>query len=483
MAINQQILTIRDPGLRRAGEAQMIPLVMGTSASGSTTEIKTATKLSDLDQYGIGPLSRAAGYIIANGGGPVRCLRLPTDTAGAAGTVTQTGNGPAMTVTTATAKDRFSVRCEIMTGGALGTARMRYTLDRWQTPGIDPRWSETKLIPVGGVVALGDSGLSVTFAAGTHVVGTTHDFTTTAPEPIATDINSVATVALLTAYTPSWRFILLANSPATASEASTNASAVDSLLTSLRTAQKLRRAVVPCGIEADTAVLASTMVTTLASTRISPIHGDAHVEGTVRCSEGEANPYLPAAVVVAARIAANLVSTDPRRVASGPLPGVKAITHDEYARQTLDDSKIGTLRTYPGLPGFYVEKAHIKSSPGSDFRYFQHGAVMDLACETVLASQARYIGKGFRTVEGGILSEEDAGNMQDDVGGDLRATLLDPLNAEGTKGHVSRLEYQVLRENDVTADETIYSEVAIQPLAYPGIIRTTLGYTILGEEA
>lgn len=479
MGIPRQILTIVDPGIPKGRAVSQIPLIVGTGDTGSTTTIQTITSPTEAyDTYGEGPIASAIAFVGRYGGFPVRALRLATGTAGASGAVTRTGStGPAMTVTVGTAKNRYSVRFEVTGEGALGTGRVRYSLDNWGDPQVPITWSDEMVVPVSGTIVLTGSGLEVDFAAGTLTVGELYDFTTTAPEPNEANLDQLS--ATLIAYTLPWRFLLLANDFSTAAEANTAAVDLDAVMTDLFDAHKHRRAVM--GASRDTAanVGASALVTTFTSIRVSPLYGEAQTAGIIPLI-GQGYPMLPVHVVAAARIARSLISTDPARVGSGPLAGVLGITHDEYVEQDLDDLKIGTLRTWPGLPGFYVTNAWIKSTAGSDYRYYQHGSVMDVACDVVYQAQARYIGAGLRTISGGTLAPEDGATIEADVRAQLNLALVEPLNAEGRPGHVSALEYDVSLANNVLATETLVSDLGVQPLGYPKVIETTIGMRIIG---
>jgi hypothetical protein len=135
-----------------------------------------------------------------------------------------------------------------------------------------------------------------------------------------------------------------------------------------------------------------------------------------------------------------------------------------------------------------LTNARIKSAAGSDFRYWQHGRVMDAACATVVAVQATFIGMSIRTNPDpapnttpalGSINELDARRLETQAENALRAILTQPNNVEGTRRHVSELDYQIDRTNNVLTTETIQSDVSIQPLGYPKTITTTIGFTVI----
>ena len=87
---------------------------------------------------------------------------------------------------------------------------------------------------------------------------------------------------------------------------------------------------------------------------------------------GWATPKRPSTYVVAARAAASLISTDLARTATGPVPSVVAISHDEFQTEVMDAAGFSTLRTFQGQEGFWITNARLKSPAGSDFEFWQH---------------------------------------------------------------------------------------------------------------
>lgn len=84
-------------------------------------------------------------------------------------TVTQTGLGPAVTLTGQASED-LAGRIEITLGGALGTAEFRWSKDGGAT------WFASGILTA-ATVALGTTGLTANFPAGTYVLATTYDWT------------------------------------------------------------------------------------------------------------------------------------------------------------------------------------------------------------------------------------------------------------------------------------------------------------------
>lgn len=479
MTLPGQSFSFIDPGIPRSGvDASVIPLCIGTCAQGSTTAIKTFTRPADaLTEYGRGPLSTLIALILIYGGRPVRGLRIATATAGAQSAVTKTGSATGDATLSGNALDRFSVRVETVTLGALGTATVRYTLDRWGDDNIPVTWSQPIAVPGSGIVAIPGTGVTITFDDALDAA-TSYDFTTTPPVGDATGI--AGTAAVIQASQLPFRFIALAGLQSeTASVAAALATALGTLAdTTLTGVFKHTRALLDLSGDTDSNVAAGAYVTTLQNRRVAGFYGEGQIVGAPLPLVGLGYPRITVSDMVAARAAANLISTDPIRVASGPLP-FQNLSHDEYVEESLDSLRVGTARTYPGLRGYYATNAWLKSAPDSDFQYLQHGMLMDLACDIVYQKQAGYIGATLRTNSDGTILEEDARDIEADITDALRVALLDPLNAEGKPGHVSALEYTIRRDTNVLADGALVSDLGIQPNLYPRQLTTTFGFRVI----
>ncbi|MBA2724285.1 MAG: hypothetical protein H0U56_15635 [Methylibium sp.] len=435
---------------------------------GTVNTLKTYNSLNALIAgEGQGPAVEAAAYTLQNSGGPIRFMKLATSVAGAVSALAKSGAGPAITIA-GTPNDDYQVYLVIPSGGGgiLGTGKFQYSLDGGLT------LSEVQVIPAGGTYAIPNSGMTLTFPAGTYVALETYTGTGTAPMWNASDLGTGIT-ALLADVTTTWRFLVCCGRIATGAAAATIAAALQSHMNSFAAQFRYRRAIVDSGDEAAAAAVITAWTSTAAD-RVAPAF-----RGFTRAS-GKPFPgfaYVKSRVVDALAFQASRVlpSTDLGRVASGALPGVLSIEHDEFLLgPTLDDAKISTLRTIPGNTGYFITNGRLKAGVGSDFQYWQYGILMDIACETVYARQAQFLNAGYRRNPNGTILEADASRLEGLVLADLGAALLQPRNEEGTQGHVSGLRYAIDLSN--TIPNSVISEVAIQPLNYAKFITTRLGY-------
>jgi hypothetical protein len=419
-------------------------------------------------------------------GGPVYAMRVTASVAGAAGTVAaalvSTATG---TITVAGAPfDSYDVRVEITATGTVGVARFRYSLDASSLLKPDQyTWSEVLTVPSGGTYAIpytaAGGGLVLTFVPGAGAVfferGDVHTFTCTAP--YYSTANVAAAVTALLADSHEFAALILIGEPASASGAATMFAAVNTHLTSLQNQFRFLGGFMDAGT--DTPSNAITDLAAQVSSRLGLVYGDVAMDSS-KPFTGWGTPRMSALVAVAARAQRSMMSTDLARVPDGPLEGIVAISHDEFRNELLDSQKITTLRTWQGSSGFYITNGRIKSAAGSDFLYWQHRRIVDVACATVVKVQQQFMSTSVRTTGTGAIDPRDAGRLEEKVKSALSNVLLSPSNAEGTAGHVSRLDYKIDRTNNIQQTFTLLSTVAVQPRGYVKAIQTDISMAIIG---
>lgn len=467
MPLPGQTFTIQDPGANVVEPVDNVPVFLGLSSLGTNNVLTSHNSIVELvATKGHGPSVEAATYTLQNAGGPVRHMKMATSVASSNTAVTQTGTGPAVTVAgTGTDDWRGYVVIPSGGGGALGVGKFQYSLDGGTT------LSEVQTIPGGGTYLIPNSGITVTFAAGTYVAGTTYTWTSTAPMWNSTDLGNAIT-ALQADLTTSWRYLVFCGRHATGAAAATILAGLHAHMESFATTQfRFRRAMMDAGNEASAAIITAYASTT--GNRVLPAYRSV-TRASAKTFAGHGSyksGLVDCAAMQAARVA---VSTDLGRVATGPLPGVTAIEHNEFLTPGLDDAKITTARTMPGQTGFFLTNGRLKAASNSDFQYWQFGILMDIACETVFEVQSTFVNAGYRRLSNGAIDPREAARLEGRVLAALRARLTQPKNDEGVIGHVSDLQYSIDLNN--TTPNTIVSEVSILPLNYAKYINTTLGF-------
>lgn len=483
MSIPGQDLTIRDPGLGLVSLSGNTFCFLGTSEKGTVNVVQAFNSPADVvDTLGNGRLTQALCHVLQVGGGPVYGCRLTGSVAGtnSSVTVTRTSTSTGTITFSGAPLDAYQATISIVATGTLGTGTFEYSLDNGRT------WSETMTIPSGGTYLIPSTNVTATFVAGAGATffeaGDTHTFTTTAPHYGATDLASglnAITTYLSTVTGFSFDAIFAMGRNATGSGAATLFGTLSTQMASFAQKYQFMRAAMDGG-SGDTDANVKTAFGSLADRRIALVYGDAVISSGAPFA-GYAAPLMPLLVSAAARAKGTadgetLISTDLARVATGPLTGVLAISHDEYVTETLDAAKISTSRTMPLANGYFLTNMRLKSPAGSDFLYWQHGRIMDVACRTVAAKQMQFLSAGYAVNDDGTLQEYEAKRLESIVNDALMVELMDPKDVEGAPGHVSAFKYTVDRTNNVLSSQTLQSKVAIRPKGYVKDIVTELGY-------
>ena len=467
MPIPNQTIQIQDPGLGLVEPVDTVPLFVGYSSLGTANVIGSFNSVNDLvAQRGQGPSVEDAASTLANAGGPVLHMKLTCSVAGANSSVTELpGGGPVVSVT-GTANDDYDCKVTIDVGGGLGVARFHYSLDGDYTA------SETLTVPAGGSFAIANSGLTLTFASGTYVAASVYSFTTTAPMFNASDL--ATGFAAIQADLTSWDFIVASGRQATGSAAATLYAALESQLNTLQTQHRYVAGMMDAGDEAAATVAAAFSATT--GKRVLRSYRGLRMLSS-KPFPGWSMPMRREVAGFALRAAQSLISTDLGRFSSGPIPGATAIDHNEYVTETMDQQKFATMRTWPGYGAqIWITNGRLPAPAGSDFQYWQYRRVMDVACRTVYEQQAFMVNAGFRAKADGTMADEDRIRWENRINNALRVRLTQPLNEEGTAGHVSDVQYRIDSTWVITNTNAIVSAVAVQPLGYGKFITTRIGF-------
>lgn len=480
-----QTISINDPGLGIATPATSTPCFVGGCSSGTANVLKSHSSPTDLRaEFGEGPVVEDAVHCLAVSGGPVRLMKMTTSVAAAISAVTPTrvSTSTGTIPTSGTPNDDYAVEVEIMTTGTVGVGTFKYTLER-NRPTTARTYSEVTTIPAGGAFLIPNTGVTITFTPGGGPIffekGDKFSFDTTAAMWNATNLGTAVTALL--ADSTLWNFLIGSGKHATGAAAATIFAALGTHLTSFANVHRYVGAMMDAG--KDIAATTISAFAAVSDRRILAAYGDCDITSS-KPFAGWGAPRRPVLGCFGAAAARNLISTDLARFASGPLPGVLEITHDDYKLGAImDDAKISALRTFPGIDGFFIHNAKMKSPAGSDFQFWQHRRIMDEACRVTYEAQLRYLSAGLRTKADGTVDERDAARIEADITAKLQAALLTPKNAEGTTGHVSALAYRISRTHPLLTTNQLNSEVAVRPFGYPKFIVTQLGYAANVQQA
>ena len=489
---------IRDGGLGVTTPGTSVPHVIGVCNDGPlnvSTRIANPRLLSET--FGVdGPLCDAAGYILGLAGGPIVVTRVGAtvpatydDGSGHASTGTMTGsqstpgdtNDISLAVATSAPKNSVEIYVVIVKGGTLAATTFQYSLDGGIT--MSPP------LQAAATVALNTSGVTLEFGDGStepYVSGETYDADTSAPMYYGTNL---ATGFLgVDASLLSWDFFVFTGQAATAAAAAVLGSAISSKMFAYEALGRYYGALMSSGLDATPAVL--TAWNNFVSLRVAHLYGE-HRAAPPFGQVGRAAPWMPAVDAAGRLASANTMSTDLAQVAGassvGALPTTLEISHNEYLSEAgLDDAHIGTLRTYPNTPGFYVTNVWMAGPNGSDFQWWQHRRIMDEACKQVHFQHTQLISSSVLTKSdgSGSLLESSALAIEQRVQRGLDNILgsglreVGPNAIDGTTGHVSDQKYQVDRGTNVLSTSTLIATVSILPRGYLKFIRTTLSYQL-----
>jgi len=244
----------RDFGTGVTPPATMVPVIFGRSSLGATNAVELYASSQALrDARGEGPAVETGAYVLDKAGGPIVFIGADATVDASNGAVTKVGSGPDVTLSgNATVDAR--IRAVIVTGGALGTARFKYCCDDFAGAKDSERtYSETVLVPSGGTFAVPGLGITLTFEAGTYVVGDTYTADVECAAWNASDLAEAFT-ALAGSNVP-WRFFVgvLSKGNGGASGHATIGAALQTQLATIATAGKHRRGMLAADAGQDAA--------------------------------------------------------------------------------------------------------------------------------------------------------------------------------------------------------------------------------------
>jgi hypothetical protein len=481
MAIPNQTITIKDPGLGLIEIAASTPLLCGISSSGTATQLISVQSPTDaVTLLGQGPLVEDVCRVLSEAGGPVLACRLTGSVAGTNSAVTATATGTGTITLAGAPYDSYNAEVRITAAGTVGVGKFVYALDAHNIVDANgvafaPTWSSELTIPAGGTYLIPNTNVTMTFVPGAgpsfFAVGDKHTWTSTEPGYVTADLDAAGDVFRLLAN--QWRFIGLSGMAPTAAGAATLAGGLGAELASEQTLFRYARGFMDAA--GDTTSNTITAFAAVEDRRLALAYGRC-VRTTLKPFAGWGTPKRAVVGEFMARAAREQISTHLGRVATGALSGVRYISHDEFHNSVMDAAKFSTLRTWPGRAGFYITRGNLRSPPGSDFKYTHNGFVMDVACSTVASALSEFANKSFRVTSTGTMDPKDAKDIEAAVLRQLRAQLTEPLNAEGKRGHVSALNFTVDLTNNVLLTGQVNTEVAIRPLGYGEYFTTQIGF-------
>jgi len=480
MTYPSQTIRVLDPGIGFVDVTGDSPFKFGCS-TGGTAAVGQLIAISQPNTVraalGFGDLADDVAKTLNERGGPVLCMKGSGSTAGTRSAVTQTGSAspPAITIA-GTPTMRISAQVRVKVGGALGTAQFDYTLDNWAPTVVEPTRSTQRVIPSGGTFVIPNTGITLTFAAGTYVKDDSYTFTCEPAHLNASDVGNVFTAALAQAgFNPKiWH---CTDSYTTATEAGAVATAFGTQLQGAASSFRFGGGFIDLG-SADTAANAKTARASISDTRISTCYGY-DLTAAILPFEGYGYRYSSCAGVLSARAARLIPSSALSRFAEGSLGGTKWVAFDGATDATVDAAGISTLKSYSGAgSAYYPGNGLMAAPPGSDFQKWQYRRLMDIACSAAYFAMLPYLDDDVRTNADGTIHTKDADQIDTALAEAMAAALLRPLNARGRPGLVSAVGAAVDRTNNVNLTSELITNIGIRPRGYASTITQNIGYSI-----
>ncbi len=470
MAIPSATLTIQDGQLGLLPQDNSgVQALIGTCSTGTVGEVNTYGTIQAVrTALGVGPLVEAAALVFQYGAGPIICVKATSSTAGAAGSVTHVGTGTSVVTVAGASLDVYSVIVLIKTAAAAitsGLGTFQISLDGGLTYGAEVA------LPVAGTYLIPNTGLTLTFAAGTLVVSDTYSFTATAPSYDITAMN-VAVTALM-ASTAQFFLVHVIGTPADAAATAAIFAALDTALTTAAT--NYRYAMACCQSADTTTALMIAAFSALTSVYVAVAYGFADVTSPISLQSYKRG----ASWVICARAGAVDAGEDLGRVATGSLVGVTRLYFDSASDPSMDSNRFSTLRTHNGIQGFYVCNARIFCTPLSDFRFWQYRRVMNIAAGVVRTGQLQYLNDSIRVndagaqlplVAGGII-EQEASNIEQYLLSLMRASLTTTVPRRA-----SNVSCTVDRSNNIITTSELRIQYGVTPLGYAKTITGVIGF-------
>lgn len=454
-----------------AGDGADVVAFFGACSLGTPLAVYSFTQLQSLRAaLGYGPLVEEVANTLRAGKGKLTALVVPvTKTAGSVVMGTQTGTGLATIVDNSSApNDDYDVVIKIVIGGLITVATMKISLDGGRTYGAEVATSASYTVPNTGVL------LTLSSTPGAFVADDTYPLE--AKGPTFTVINLGLAIQALLDDGRLFEMAHIVGIPADAATAASVAAAIDSKLETAEARYQYAIGVCEAPEGVTNAALKTAVVSTTAP-RAMLTGGFCQLTDALTLRRVK----RPAAWPVFARLASSPIHEHPGRFASGPLAQVDKLKslqdevpaysyHDEFITPELDDGRITSLRTWPGVNGVYITRGKMLAAVGSDFADVQARRVMNRALRIGYLGMRRYENDTVRVnAITGFILEKDALGIEADLTSKLTAALVNT-------GHASAVQFLLRRDNNILSTNELLYRVRIVRLGYAEFVTGEYGF-------
>lgn len=433
-----------------------VQLCIGCCSAGTVGQlIVTRNPATLLTNLGQGPLTEAAALACLNGG-TVIAIKAATNTAGAASAVTTTAGGTSVITVTGTPVDTYFVKVLFLAGGTIGVAGITFQVS------LDAGRNYGPVISLGtaNTYAIGVTGVTLNFAAGTILANETITFGTTEPR-----WNTAGIQAALNAFQASQYAIAGVGSvhivggdtltTGAVGTAGASATTIQGYLDTLATGFVYTRAFLSArdaspptaygGTPESDATWQAAILTdysAVAARRLCVAAAYWNMPTAFPNPSSTGAPALRRSVAYAA--AARQVNIPPQRhlgrvkdgslgtIVVNPLsdPQDGFVYHDERINPGLDYIIAGTggrfmsTMTRTGLPGVYITNPLSMAPLGSDFFLMPLGSVMDVFSSIVHQIGQLTIDDDVRVNANGTIYENDARAIESQLAASVNSVMF-----------------------------------------------------------
>lgn len=461
--------------------------VVGTSSSGTANQPYLSPVPGNfVTNFGYGPGPQLAALTANQGGNNVVFIKATTATPGANSSVTRIGTtGSSVMSVSGTPNDDYYVVVTPTVAGTIGTAAnngpaIQVSVDNGQTIYATPNLgtASTYVIP--------NTGLTLTFAAGTLVTTDVYYFNCTAPLwSDATLTSAITSLIGQTGYTVEDIFV-------TGPAAAADATSVNSNITTLFNASIYTNAV----LNARDATRGGTSneneqqwMQSLQTdyTNFTATNGQVAVAaGFYNCVSPVDSTQMrrPLSWFAAGRDCDVAISVDLGRISDGPLtpmviPSLPVtfagstssfVFHNEAQNPGLDGSRFMSATTKNGFPGFYIVNPNTMCDPSSDLNWLQMRHVLNAMTVILYTFFTNELSSSVRVSSTtGYILPQDANAIEQRCNAQINAGLVNT-------GDVSAASISVTRNNNILSTHQLIVTGTIVPLAYLKTISVTIQF-------
>lgn len=390
-------------------------------------------------------------------------------------TISQGATGPTISQASSPIDD-YDVLVSVTLSGARGTAQFTYSLDGGGSTSSEIVTAATYVIPSTGIV--------LAFSNSTYLLDDTWSFKTAGPTFNSTDLAN-AFNALSTTYAASigasLAYVIGGNSSAT--NWATQAASLATYRATLFNKGIYLRIWNECptvgtvlpnsgSITVDSADTDATIIAVAQALNYPAVVASAGDEKLTSPLNGlgfrRNNGWSSIA-----RALDNEASQNIGFVQLGGVPGVTELYRDEDATPGLDAARFVTMRTFPGVPGFYITDGHTMALTTSDYSRLTNARVVDLGCGLARTAAIPQVNGKIPTTTGGVITELKAQQIEALVQNSLDTGLVttEPQNAVASRVVVNRT-------HNILSDGNLILNVGIQPFAYARLITVNIGLVV-----